>query len=137
MVVQNRETFKTDFQVSVDAAKGITTGISAADRATPSKSWRSPQPCPRTWSSPVMFFRCAPSRAACSSERGIQRRPWIWCGWPGGRPIAVICEIMSDDGSMARLPELVKFARKHKLKIGTIEALIKYPARAGEAGGAD
>lgn len=67
MVTQNRETFKTDFQVSVDAARGVTTGISAADRAKTIKSWRTRPRSPTISSSPATFSPSAPSPAASSS----------------------------------------------------------------------
>ncbi|MEK7686730.1 MAG: bifunctional 3,4-dihydroxy-2-butanone-4-phosphate synthase/GTP cyclohydrolase II [Verrucomicrobiota bacterium] len=126
MVVQNRETFKTDFQVSVDAAKGITTGISAADRAHTIKVMAQPTAVPEDLVQPGHVFPLRAKPGGVLQRAGHTEAAVDLVRLAGGRPIAVICEIMSDDGSMARLPELVKFARKHKLKIGTIEALIKY-----------
>src|SRR5689334_24446496 len=78
MVRQNRETFKTDFQISVDAAQGVTTGISAADRAKTIQIMASPTAVRRIWSSPDMSFRCARAPAACSSAPVIRKRRWIW-----------------------------------------------------------
>ena len=78
MVRENRESFRTDFQVSVDAARGVTTGISAADRAKPSRSWHRRPPCRRIWSSPATPFRCVRGPAACSSAPATPRPRWIW-----------------------------------------------------------
>jgi 3,4-dihydroxy 2-butanone 4-phosphate synthase/GTP cyclohydrolase II len=126
MVTQNRETFKTDFQVSVDAAKGVTTGISATDRAHTIQVMADPTAVPEELVQPGHVFplRARPGgvlQRAGHTEAAVDLVKLADC-----RPIGVICEILSDDGSMARLPELIKFARKHKLKLGTIEDLIKY-----------
>ena len=126
MVLQNRETFKTDFQVSVDAAKGITTGISAADRAGTIQVMADPTAVPADLVQPGHVFplRAKPGgvlQRAGHTEAAVDLVNLAKC-----RPVAVICEIMSGDGSMARLPELVRFARRHRLKLGTIEALIKF-----------
>ncbi len=70
--------------------------------------WRSiPAPAPRTWSSPGTCSRCGPVRTACSSAPARPRRRSTWPGWPGSAPPAVICEVMNDDGTMARIPDLV------------------------------
>jgi 3,4-dihydroxy 2-butanone 4-phosphate synthase/GTP cyclohydrolase II len=126
MVTQNRENFKTDFQVSVDAAKGITTGISAADRAQTITVMADPTAVPEDLVQPGHVFplRARPGgvlQRAGHTEAAVDLARLAKC-----RPIAVICEILSEDGSMARLPDLMKFSRKHSLKICTIEELIKY-----------
>jgi 3,4-dihydroxy 2-butanone 4-phosphate synthase/GTP cyclohydrolase II len=126
MVRQNRETFKTDFQISVDAARGITTGISAADRAETIRIMADPTAIPDDLIQPGHVFplRARPGgvlQRAGHTEAAVDLVRLANC-----RPIAVICEIMSDDGSMARLPELLKFAKKHRLKICTIADLIHY-----------
>ena len=76
-----------------------------------------------------MCFRCARAMAACWCALAIPRLRRISRGWPGLNPSGVICEIMKDDGTMARLPDLVSFAQKHNLKIGTISDLIAYRRR--------
>jgi 3,4-dihydroxy 2-butanone 4-phosphate synthase/GTP cyclohydrolase II len=126
MVTQNRENFKTAFQVSVDAAKGITTGISAADRAQTIGVMADPTAVPEDLVQPGHVFplRARPGgvlQRAGHTEAAVDLARLAKC-----RPIAVICEILSEDGSMARLPDLMKFSRKHRLKICTIEELIKY-----------
>lgn len=126
MVKRNQDTFKTDFQVSVDAAKGITTGISAADRARTIAIMARPTALPEDLVQPGHVFplRAKPGgvlRRAGHTEAAVDLAELAGC-----RPIAVICEIMNDDGSMARLPQLRKFAKKHRLKIATIADLIEY-----------
>ncbi len=126
MVVQNRETFRTDFQVSVDAAKGITTGISAADRAFTIKIMARPTAVPEDLTQPGHVFPLRSKPGGVLQRAGHTEAAVDLVRLAGGRPIGVICEIMNDDGTMARLPELTRFARRHHLKICSIEALIKY-----------
>lgn len=126
MVVQNRDTFKTDFQVSVDAARGITTGISAADRAHTIKVMADPTAVPNDLVQPGHVFPLRAKLGGVLQRAGHTEAAVDLVKLAGLRPMAVICEIMSEDGSMARLPELVKLARRHELKICTIEALIRY-----------
>ena len=126
MVTQNRETFKTDFQVSVDAAHGITTGISAADRAQTIKVMADPTAVPEDLVQPGHVFPLRARAGGVLQRAGHTEAAVDLVRLAGCRPIGVICEVLKDDGSMARLPDLVRFARKHKLKLGTIESLIKY-----------
>jgi len=126
MVLQNRETFKTDFQVSVDAAKGVTTGISAADRAQTIQVMASPTAVPEDLVQPGHVFPLRARPGGVLQRAGHTEAAVDLVTLAGCRRMAVICEILSDDGSMARLPALMKFARRHRLKICTIEELIKY-----------
>jgi len=126
MVVQNRETFKTDFQVSVDAARDITTGISAADRARTIQVMADPTAIPEDLVQPGHVFPLRAKRGGVLQRAGHTEAAVDLVKLAGCRPIGVICEIMSEDGSMARLPELMDFAHHHGLKICTIEELIKY-----------
>src|SRR2546427_5766763 len=126
MVLQNRETFKTDFQVSVDSAKGITTGISAADRAHTIKVMAKPTAVPDDLVQPGHVFPLRARPGGVLQRAGHTEAAVDLVRLGGGRPVAVICEILSEDGSMARLPELLRFAKRHRLKICTIEELIKY-----------
>jgi len=126
MVTQNRETFKTDFQVSVDAAKGITTGISAAERAHTIEVMAEPTAMPEDLVQPGHVFPLRARPGGVLQRAGHTEAAVDLVRLGGGRPVAVICEILSEDGSMARLPELLKFAKRHRLKICTIEELIKY-----------
>ena len=126
MVVQNRETFKTDFQVSVDAARGISTGISAADRAKTIQIMAEPTALPEDLVQPGHVFPLRAKPGGVLQRAGHTEAAVDLVRLAGARPIGVICEIMSDDGTMARLPQLRKFSRKHKLKICSIADLISY-----------
>ncbi len=126
MVRNNRETFKTDFQVSVDAARGITSGISAADRAETIRILAEPTAVPEDLVQPGHVFPLRARPGGVLQRAGHTEAAVDLVQLAGARPIGVICEIMNDDGTMARLPELLKFAKKHRLKICTIEDLIKF-----------
>src|SRR5881409_3005910 len=126
MVRQNRETFKTDFQISVDAAHGITTGISAADRAETIRIMADPTAVPEDLVQPGHVFPLRARPGGVLQRAGHTEAAVDLARLAGCRPIGVICEILKDDGAMARLPDLVKFARRHKLKLATIQDLIKY-----------
>jgi 3,4-dihydroxy 2-butanone 4-phosphate synthase / GTP cyclohydrolase II len=129
MVRQNREVFKTDFQVSVDAARGITTGISAADRAETIRIMAEPTAVPEDLLQPGHVFPLRARPGGVLQRAGHTEAAVDLVKMAGCRPIGVICEIMSDDGSMARLPELVKFAKRHRLKICSIADLIEFRRR--------
>ena len=126
MVHQNRESFKTDFQVSVDAARGITTGISASDRAETIRIMAEPTAVPEDLVQPGHVFPLRARPGGVLQRAGHTEAAVDLVQLAGCRPIGVICEIMSDDGSMARLPELVGFAKKHRLKICSIADLIQF-----------
>lgn len=126
MVRQNRETFKTDFQISVDAARGITTGISAPDRAETIRIMAEPTTVPEDLVQPGHVFPLRARPGGVLQRAGHTEAAVDLARLAGCRPIAVICEILKRDGSMARLPDLIKFAKKHRLKICTIADLIHF-----------
>src|SRR5690349_4156611 len=126
MVTQNRESFRTDFQVSVDAAKGITTGISAADRARTIQVMAEPTAVPEDLVQPGHVFPLRARPGGVLQRAGHTEAAVDLVKLADSRPMGVICEILSEDGSMARLPELIKFAKKHRLKLCTIADLIEY-----------
>jgi 3,4-dihydroxy 2-butanone 4-phosphate synthase/GTP cyclohydrolase II len=126
MVKQNRDSFKTDFQVSVDAAKGISTGISAADRAHTIAVMAKPTSVPNDLVQPGHVFPLRAKPGGVLQRAGHTEAAVDLAVLAGCRPMTVICEIMNDDGSMARLPQLRRFATKHKLKIATIADLIEH-----------
>lgn len=126
MVSQNRESFRTDFQVSVDAARGVTTGISAADRARTIRVIADPTAVPEDLVQPGHVFPLRARPGGVLQRAGHTEAAVDLARLAGCRPVGVICEIMNDDGSMARLPELLKFAKRHKLKICSIADLIQY-----------
>ena len=126
MVQQNRESHRTDFQVSVDAAHGISTGISAADRAKTIQIMSAPVAVPEDLVQPGHIFPLRAKSGGVLQRAGHTEATVDLARFAGLRPIGVLCEILNDDGSMARLPQLLKFARKHKLKICSIAALIEF-----------
>jgi len=126
MVHQNRETFKTDFQVSVDAARDVTTGISAADRARAMRVMADPTAVPNDLVQPGHVFPLRARPGGVLQRAGHTEAAVDLVQLAGCRPVGVICEIMNDDGSMSRLPQLLRFAKKHRLKICTIEDLIEF-----------
>jgi len=126
MVKQNREVFRTDFQVSVDAARGIGSGISAADRAKTIAIMASPTAVPDDLVQPGHVFPLRAKPGGVLQRAGHTEAAVDLVTLAGSRPIGVICEIMKDDGTMARLPALLKFAKKHRLRICTIADLIEY-----------
>lgn len=117
---------KTAFTVSIEAASGVSTGISAADRAHTIRVASQPKASPSDINRPGHVF---PIRA---QQGGVLRRAGHTEGsvdlakLAGLNPAAVICEVMNSDGTMARVPDLILFAKKHGLKIGTIVDLIQY-----------
>jgi 3,4-dihydroxy 2-butanone 4-phosphate synthase/GTP cyclohydrolase II len=126
MVKQNREVFRTDFQVSVDAAHGIGSGISALDRANTINIMASPTATPDDLVQPGHVFPLRAKPGGVLQRAGHTEAAVDLVTLAGARPIGVICEIMKDDGTMARLPALQKFAKKHHLKLCTIADLIEY-----------
>jgi len=126
MVRENRESFRTDFQVSVDAARGVTTGISAADRAKTIQIMASPTAVPEDLVQPGHVFPLRARPGGVLQRAGHTEVAVDLVRLAGCRSIGVICEIMNDDGTMARLPQLLKFAGKHRLKICTVADLIQH-----------
>ena len=104
MVRQNREVFTTDFQVSVDAARGISTGISAADRAATIRIMADPTAVPNDLVQPGHVFPLRARPGGVLQRAGHTEGAVDLTVLAGCRPIGVICEIMNDDGTMARLP---------------------------------
>ena len=126
MVARNRDAYKTDFQVSVDAARGVTTGISAADRARTIQLMVDPTATPADLVQPGHVFPLRAKAGGVLRRAGHTEAAVDLATLAGLKPAGVICEIMNDDGSMARLPHLVRFARRHRLKICSIASLIEF-----------
>ncbi len=126
MVARNEDSFKTDFQVSVDAATGVTTGISAADRARTIQVIADPTATPTDLRKPGHVFPLRAKPGGVLRRAGHTEAAVDLARLAGFRPAGVICEILNDDGTMARLPELRKFARKHGLKVCAIADLIQF-----------
>jgi len=126
MVAHNRELFKTDFTVSVDATTGVSTGISAKDRAQTIKILASPTGRPEELVQPGHVFPLQAKPGGVLRRAGHTEAAVDFARLAGLDPSGVICEILREDGSMARLPDLVKFKRKHGLKLCSIQDLIAW-----------
>ncbi|MEJ7670045.1 MAG: bifunctional 3,4-dihydroxy-2-butanone-4-phosphate synthase/GTP cyclohydrolase II [Casimicrobiaceae bacterium] len=129
MVATNRTVHGTNFTVSIEAAEGVTTGISAADRAHTVRVAVAPDAKPGDIVHPGHVFPVMAQRGGVLVRAGHTEAGCDLAQLAGLTPAAVICEIMRDDGTMARLPDLEVFARAHDLKIGTIADLIHYRSR--------
>ena len=126
MVEKNDSRLGTNFTVSIEAATGVTTGISAADRATTIKAAVSNNARAKDIVSPGHIFPLAAQEGGVLVRAGHTEAGSDLAALAGCEPFSVICEILKDDGEMARLPDLVEIAAQHHIKIGTIADLIKY-----------
>jgi 3,4-dihydroxy 2-butanone 4-phosphate synthase / GTP cyclohydrolase II len=124
--VENTATFGTAFTVSIDARKDITTGISAADRATTIHVAIDPKAKPGDLARPGHIFPLKAQQGGVLKRAGQTEGSVDLARLAGLTPAGVICEIMNEDGTMARVPELTKFAKAHRLTMVTIKALIEY-----------
>src|SRR3954451_15610678 len=129
MVDQNRSRHGTNFTVSIEAAEGIATGISAHDRALTIKVASAPEARAEDIVQPGHVFPLIAQPGGVLVRAGHTEACCDLARLAGVGSAAVLCEIMKDDGTMARLPDLVRFAAEHKLKIGTIADLIEYRSR--------
>lgn len=126
---ENTATFGTAFTVSIDARRDVTTGISAADRATTIRIAIDPKTKPGDLARPGHIFPLKAQKGGVLKRAGQTEGSVDLARLAGLYPAGVICEIMNDDGTMARVPELTEFAKRHGLKIITIKALIEYRMR--------
>lgn len=126
MARDNRSPFSTAFTTSIEAAEGVTTGISAHDRARTIQVAVGKNARPEDIIQPGHVFPIMAKPGGVLVRAGHTEAGCDLAELAGLTPAAVICEIMKDDGSMARLPDLTAFAQQHKLKIGTIADLIHY-----------
>jgi len=129
MATRNGTRHGTAFTVSIEAATGVTTGISAADRARTVQAAVNRAAQPADLVQPGHIFPLQAQDGGVLMRAGHTEAGCDLAGMAGLTPAAVICEIMKDDGTMARLPDLEVFAREHALKIGTIADLIEYRSR--------
>ena len=126
MVRDNGTSMGTNFTVSIEAATGVTTGISAADRALTIKTAVAPNAKPSDLVQPGHIFPLMAQPGGVLIRSGHTEAGCDLAAMAGCSPTSVICEIMKDDGSMARLPDLFEFAKEHQFKIGSIADLIQY-----------
>jgi 3,4-dihydroxy 2-butanone 4-phosphate synthase/GTP cyclohydrolase II len=129
MVPKNRESFKTAFAVSVDAAQGITTGISAADRTRTIQLLADPKTQPDDLVQPGHIFPLQARPGGVLERAGHTEAAVDLAVLAGLKPCGVICEILKEDGSMARVPDLVEFKKRFQLPLVSIEQLIEYRHR--------
>jgi 3,4-dihydroxy 2-butanone 4-phosphate synthase / GTP cyclohydrolase II len=129
MVPTNRSVHGTNFTVSIEAASGVTTGISAADRAHTIRVAASPTARADEIVQPGHVFPLVAQPGGVLARAGHTEACCDLAELAGLNPAAVLCEIMKDDGTMARLPDLIEFAGTHGLKLGTIADLIEFRSR--------
>jgi 3,4-dihydroxy 2-butanone 4-phosphate synthase/GTP cyclohydrolase II len=129
MASRNGTRHGTAFTVSIEAATGVSTGISAADRARTVQAAVARDARAEDLVQPGHIFPLRAQEGGVLMRAGHTEAGCDLAGMAGLTPAAVICEVMKDDGTMARLPDLVEFCREHGLKIGTIADLIEYRSR--------
>ena len=129
MVAYNSESHRTAFTVSVDLRAGTTTGVSSGDRAATIRALADAGSKPQDFARPGHIFPLRSRRGGVLVRTGHTEAAVDLCRLAGLQPAGVICEVMNDDGTMARRPQLEEFARHHGLKIGTIADLIRYRLR--------
>ncbi|HXX82129.1 MAG TPA: bifunctional 3,4-dihydroxy-2-butanone-4-phosphate synthase/GTP cyclohydrolase II [Thermodesulfovibrionales bacterium] len=129
MTDENTSQFGTAFTVSIEARKGVTTGISASDRATTILTAIDPKMGSEDLARPGHVFPLRAKPGGVLQRAGQTEGSVDLARLAGLYPAGVICEIMSDDGTMARVPELIEFAKRHSLKIVTVKDLIHYRTR--------
>jgi 3,4-dihydroxy 2-butanone 4-phosphate synthase/GTP cyclohydrolase II len=133
MVSETDQRKTTNFTISIEAAEGVTTGISAHDRARTIQAAVAPGARPDDLRQPGHIFPLMEQPGGVLTRAGHTEAGCDLARLAGLEPAAVIVEILNDDGAMARRDDLLKFARRHKLKIGTIADLIEYRLRTEES----
>ncbi|HTX23744.1 MAG TPA: 3,4-dihydroxy-2-butanone-4-phosphate synthase [Steroidobacteraceae bacterium] len=129
MVPLNSESQRTAFTVSVDYRHGTTTGVSSADRAATIRALANPHSLPADFARPGHIFPLRPRRGGVLIRAGHTEAAVDLCTLAGLTPVGVLCELMNDDGTMARRAQIEVFARQHRLKFGTIADLIRHRLR--------
>ncbi len=129
MVMANSESHRTAFTISVDLKAGTTTGVSSADRAATIRALTDPNASAADFARPGHIFPLRSRKGGVLVRAGHTEASVDLCRLAGLKPVGVLCEVMNDDGTMARRPQLEVFAKRHNLKIGTISDLIRYRLR--------
>jgi 3,4-dihydroxy 2-butanone 4-phosphate synthase/GTP cyclohydrolase II len=129
MVAQNETRFQTAFTTSIEAREGVTTGISAADRARTIQVAVDPECGPQDIVQPGHIFPLTAQPGGVLERTGQTEASVDLARLAGLQPAGVICEIMNDDGTMARVPDLIEYCRRHGLKMVTVADLIRYRRR--------
>lgn len=126
MVENNTSSYGTGFTVTIEAASGVTTGVSAADRITTVRAAIADNAKPSDLNRPGHVFPLRAQPGGVLSRGGHTEATIDLVSLAGFRPAGVLCELTNDDGSMARAPECIEFARQHNMAIVTIEDLVHY-----------
>src|SRR5215208_4620110 len=129
MVPNNDDAYRTAFTVSVDYRHGTTTGVSSSDRASTIRALADVSTVAQDFARPGHIFPLRPRKGGVLVRAGHTEAAVDLCALAGLQPAGVLCELMNDDGSMARRPQIEAFATQHNLKIGTIADLIRHRLR--------
>lgn len=126
MVENNSSQFKTGFTVTIEAAHGVTTGVSAADRITTIRAAVADGAVPADLNRPGHVFPLRAQNGGVLTRRGHTEASVDLATLAGLKPYGVLCELTNDDGSMARAPEVIVFAKEHDMPVVTIDDLVQY-----------
>ncbi|WP_114192284.1 3,4-dihydroxy-2-butanone-4-phosphate synthase [Edaphovirga cremea] len=126
MVEHNSSQFQTAFTVTIEAAKGVTTGVSASDRLTTIRTAIADDAKPSDLNRPGHVFPLRGQPGGVLTRRGHTEATIDLVTMAGFKPAGVLCELTNDDGSMAHAPEVIEFAKKHEMHVVTIEDLVAY-----------
>jgi len=126
MVPRNTSRYKTPFTVSIEAIKGVTTGVSAKDRLVTIQTAIHPDSKPSHLARPGHIFPLIAQDKGVFSRRGHTEGSVDLTKLAGLNPAAILCELTNEDGTMARVPEIVNFAKKHQLTVVSIEDIVQY-----------
>ncbi|MEY0462128.1 3,4-dihydroxy-2-butanone-4-phosphate synthase, partial [Providencia rettgeri] len=129
MVENNTSHFHTAFTVTIEAAQGVTTGVSAADRLTTVRAAAADNAKPSDLNRPAHVFPLRAQPGGVLTRGGHTEASIDLATLAGFNPVAVLCELTNDDGTMARAPEVVTFAKQHDMPVLTIEDLVAYRLR--------
>lgn len=126
MVENNSSQFKTGFTVTIEAARGVTTGVSAADRITTIRAAVADGATPADLHRPGHVFPLRSQNGGVLTRRGHTEASVDLATLAGLKPYGVLCELTNDDGSMARAPQVITFAKAHDMPVVTIDDLVRY-----------
>lgn len=126
MVEKNSSRFQTAFTISIEAAKGVTTGVSAQDRVTTIKAAVSDNALPEDIKSPGHVFPLKSKPGGVLEREGHTEATTDLCRLAGLKPYGVLCELTNPDGTMARTPEIIEFAEKNNMPVLTVDDIIQY-----------
>ena len=126
MVENNSSQFKTGFTVTIEAARGVTTGVSAADRITTIRAAVADGATPADLHRPGHVFPLRSQNGGVLTRRGHTEASVDLATLAGLKPYGVLCELTNDDGSMARAPQVITFAKAHNMPVVTIDDLVQY-----------